>query len=481
MPNLAERFSVRVSGVLRRLADKFAAEAKPADSTELGYAGSSSPTLERFLQHFQVEYDRRSVIRDIHRMMADDPRVAEANDQLVQMALRSGIRVQVTSPANGGGALAGLGERAQAVIDRVRKTNKLDSRLNSWARKLVEEGDLFVQRIVADGELIAHKRMPAISMVRNTDLSDRFTNPQEAFLQKDVNSDQVVASFALWQIIHVRWHNADGNRYGESQYLQIRRISRALQAAQDDLMVRRRTRAPQRILWNIGTADRPGSPTDIEEFKKLNGIQRRDDLGRLQQATDIYGNGFLDAKVLGGDATLGDVGDLIYLQNAEFARLGVPKAFLGAEERVPREVVQEQREQSQRAVDALQVVIAELLRGIYDFALLLEGINPESIEYVIRFQRELSSAVFDKLKAVTMLWQQKVPLITLRTAVRILAPELGIENPDEEVEAILEFMREQRQPPVKKTAEAALTGVNPANLTGATTGGAKPNGGARAE
>lgn len=432
----------RTTPIIRDIARLLGPKAPPVDVTsEQGSAGTASPsTFENSL--FVLRWERPAIIQDLRTIHLNDPRLAKANKKFAREAVRKGIVVTVTSKDS-----KKLDENAQAIVDGVNKKAGVRGKLESWARMLPLEGDLFLQVVVADNEIVNVKRMPAASMERNTDEQDNFPDVDQAFSQHDVNSQEIIAHFALWQIQHLRWNHVDGEKYGTSEYIQCRGMAKKLQLSEESQVVRRLTRAAQRRVHGVGTPEHPAKPTgpgSIAEYKKNNGL---DDPERvwdpLDQTLDYFHNGLATVDVLESDRNIHQIDDIRYLQDVYAVGLGTPKALYGLDsESINRDILKDQRGEWLKETVSLSEALAEGLTEIYGLAFLLEGLNPDAYEISIHFSESNMETPTDRVDRVSKLRQNTIgtgghavpdPLISRKKALETLSEDLGLHSVENEL------------------------------------------------
>lgn len=435
---------VHSSPLIGRIAKLLGFKQPPLESTtEQGASASASPSLYQFGLIAQ-RFERQAIISDVRKLLLDEPRLAKANRKMAREAVRKGVVVSV-KPRAGSEDVA---EQAQAVIDQINHAAKINKKLFGWAQMLLAEGDLFLQLVVMGDRIIAVKRMPAESMERNTDETDSFADLQNAFSQFDATTQSTIASFAYWQIVHVRWNYVDGERYGTSEYIQSRGPFRKLALVEESQVIRRMTRAVPRRLHNVGTKDTPGKESDIQAYRQRNGLVNRpnDAYDPFKQTTDFYGNGLTSIEALPGDPNIHEIADLRYFQDVAMSGASVPKGILGIDsESINRDVLKDQHAEWLKETVALSEAIDEALRETYHIGLLLAGINPEAVDLVIRFSESNMETASDRVERVLKLREATIgqgrnavpdPLISKETALAMLAEDLSIQDPTAEIEAI---------------------------------------------
>jgi hypothetical protein len=366
----------------------------PGESTEIGTSATPSPAIDQFLRLTTDRYQRRQIIVDVRQMLAQNPLIAEAASVFVDSAVSKGFAATVER-TSARGVSGGNQRKAQRIIDRTVKECDLRNKIPSWGRMMLAEGDLFLQNIEhpAARELTNIKRMPAAAMERLTDETDSFTDPLRAFRQVDTTSNTEVANFALWQVTQARWNFVDGERYGNSQYLELRGLEPAFREALRDMLIRRHSRGPLRLFHSVGNKEHPGKDADMQQYMRWNNLTDLEKEGKLTPRTDFFGNGNTTVTALQGDAKLGDVADIEFILNCLFPRLKMAKGLIGFGEKVARDILDEQREFMYTAQDLLIDVLEwGAIRPSLDMALLMQGIDPDSIIYAVQFEERMTEA-----------------------------------------------------------------------------------------
>jgi hypothetical protein len=414
-----------------------------AKTTEIGSSASVSPRTAEQARLFVERYDRRSVISDVEKMQADNPLIAEAHQMFVDTAVSKGFTCTVERTA-GRGTKAGLQNRAQREIDRIVKDLNMRRKIPSWGKMFLLHGDCFLQNIEVGGQLVNVKAMPTVSMERNSDDRDVFPDVFHAYHQVDVGSNEEIARFALWQITHGRWNFRDGQRYGSSQYLQIRTMSRLFLQMLGDQAVRRATRGPMRLEHSIGTPEHPGNETDVSTYLKNNSLTELANRDSLKITTDFFHNGMAKVTALQGDQKLSDIEDIQFMLNCLFPRTMMAKGLIGFGENVSRDILDEQQQFLFTAQDLLiDVLEYDAMRPTFDIGLLFAGIDPDSVTYTIQFEERMSE--LGKLARMEVLLEcYEAGVMTEKQLITRAAPYLVVKNVDEYIEE-LESMRAKKQ------------------------------------
>lgn len=409
-----------------------------AFTTELGTAGTPSPRIPEESRMFEQRYGRRAIIYDVRKMLAENPMLAEAASVFVDTAISKSFTVNVEQTSKRG-VLAGTQMRAQRIINRLIKDANIAGELPSWAKRGLKEGDVFVQAVELDGQIVDAMAMPSVSMERMSDERDRFPDPLNAFRQVDVTTNEDIARFAQWQIIHARWDHESGERYGNSQYLQLRTMNKIFMKMVKDMAIRRAVRATLRRFHRVGNDANPGTWDDVEKYIALNKLDETAGI-----AEDYYGTFNVDVKTLEGDARLDQIKDIEFVLNVLFPRTGLAKGLIGFGETVSRDILDDQREFMNAKQDMLVDWIGNtLLRPLFNLALLVEGINPDAINYVIQFEERLTER--DKVaKLEMMLEMRELGVMTDRQLIERAAPYINVRDVDKYLAELDEERKRKR-------------------------------------
>ena len=405
------------------------------NTSEQGSSQFASPSIAQ-MSLWNLRYERRAVIKDTNLMFFDDPRIRKAVIKYAREAVRDGCTIVVSGRARGS-----AGSRFNKAVDISMHIQQLvNPLLESWACMSLVDGELFVQACVSDDgkEIVTAKRMPTASMERNTDDTDSFTDPLNAFSQVDTLTNATVANFPLALMHHMRWNLVDGDRYGTSDLIAVRRAYRLNEMMMEAQIRRRMARASQKILWSIGTKENMGQPQDIENFKEMNGFNegRREALNPMEVSRDFFSNGGTDAKAIEGDQTVHFIDDIDFQQNIMLAGLCTPGPLFNlASTGINRDILADMRAEWLKDTKAMSAKLTEVIAWLFELALLLAGIDPRFVQYSIQFSEssiETPSEIVDRtLKAynngygqgLSFVW---MPLITKEQAIQNLAPLLGV-------------------------------------------------------
>ena len=339
------------------------------------------PGLEK-LEVANISRDRHSQSAEIRQMVDSDPRWDRMLYKLASDASYKNFTVVVES-ADG----KRMQKKAQAVIDRTRHLIKDKQKLRGWTKGLLRDGDLFLQLIVdtENREVVRAKKLAAEITHSRMDAEGNFPADKKPYYQKAHNNPMdAEREFEEWEIVHLKWDEEDGKQYGKSLLASSRLTWRRLESAEKNLAVRRAIRAGLKRHHKLGSGDKPASPKEINEYEE----KQKDTLSRPTEATqDIFTNHLVEITTLMGDETIGDIEDLKWTEGLFSIATGIPQALLsgGRETATNFTVIKEQEEDYLRVVGDIDEVMEQAFTRIFDLALLLKGINPDSVVYVFNW------------------------------------------------------------------------------------------------
>lgn len=426
MPNLIARFTT----MLRRTQPT-------AVTTTTAMTPPPRPTME--LQKFQVERDRASIVQLVRRMVDEDPRAEGVLKTLARDATRGGFQIKVK---RGGGSARATAEAA-ALIERL----GLVELIAEWAESTLRDGDSFLELSVnAAGDIVRVTRKPVLELHRNSDEFDVFADPTRAYWWADElwsgqEPPQDATWFADWQMIHARWSHDEGSRYGRPLFASARTAWKRITEGELDVAVRRKTRAGLKFNHKFPT----GTAEDVIEAYKE---QNKDALSNPTAAlSDFFGT--VDITAIEGDGRLGEILDVMHHIRTWWVASPVPMSLLGYGQDLNRDVLDEQKQQYDRALDALCAWLdKEIVQPLIELQWLLKGIWPGGLTYqIIRPSRHplTPEAIAAAAAAVTAL--KATGLFTDELLLRFLAQVL----PGLDAEEALKLLQQERE---KQAAQA---------------------------
>lgn len=370
--NYIEKIKNRAGAAVLPVAERWAAlfPSTGGLTRERGGRLASDVAMQRAMrQQMFVDYERRALVATMREMDMKDGRVKRVHSQTAADVIRGGLVMQTDSEV-----LA----REWGLFEARLQLNNWE-KLKSDVRGLVMEGNLLLQLVLDDGgNVAAAVRMPSDTMQPLTTLGGRYKDPAAAYEQRDVMSGQALATFAAWQMAVGRldpdnWD--DLGSMGRPMLDGCVSTWRKLVMTEEDLVIRRRVRAPLRLAHVLEGAD----DTALDNYRKTTEGEK----GEI--TTDFYLNRKGGVQAIQGDATLGDIGDVAHLLSTFFAGSPAPKALFGYTDGVARDVLEDMKRGYYDQVDCLQ----DVQGGSYAFAfrmhLLFKGIDPGPDDFYLRF------------------------------------------------------------------------------------------------
>jgi hypothetical protein len=152
-------------------------------------------------------------------------------------------------------------------------------------------------------------------------------------------------------------------------------VWKKLRMTEEDLVIRRRQRAPLRMAHVLEGAD----DTAITAYRSS--VER--DQGQI--TTDYYLNRKGSVTAVQGDANLDQIGDVVHLLDTFFAGSPMPKGLMGYTEDMARDILEDLKRDYYEEVDGLQDTLSWAYTQGFHLHLLLKGINPEAEEFSVSF------------------------------------------------------------------------------------------------
>jgi len=338
-------------------------------TSEIGRRATPEDSIRYMYRQFWVDAETRAVIMDIRNMDRKDGRVKRIHNRTARDAVKNGLILTCKDKRV---------RRAWADFERrCRLTNP--QKLKSDARGMFMEGNLAFQWVLAnDGHIVSGLRMPADTIVPVVTKNGVFEDPAKAYRQVDLMSGQTLAEFALFQMSLGRMDpdNYDDQGCMGRPYLDAsREVWKKLRMTEEDLVIRRRQRAPQR------TAHLLKGMTD----EHVDAYIQRNEEDMTSITTDFYVRGDGDVKAITGDANLDQIADVSYLLDTFFSGAPAPKGLFGYDDGLARDILEDLKKDYFEEVDALQDTQASVYRQGFELELLFAGINPNDVDMDLSF------------------------------------------------------------------------------------------------
>jgi len=335
---------------------------------------AKQPNAGADMARLSADQARREVIKTCRRMYEEDPRADGVLHTLARDMVGAGLTVTTGNA------------KADKVATDLMTRLDLVSRLDDWIRLSARDGDSFLEvEVSAERAIVGVTRKPTLEMHRQSNQQDKFDDPARAFWWSDEQYQTGLKPpanalwFAEWQIIHARWSHDEGQRYGRPLFRSATGAWKRITEGELDVATRRKTRAGMKYNHQFPQ----GTPrTQIEEYKVLNADILNSPLAAIQ---DFFGTA--EIKPIEGDAKLGEIEDILHHIRTWWIDSPVPMSLLGYGQDLNRDVLQEQKEQYDEALEELRPwVEKEILRPLFELAWLLAGILPETLTVEYRWK-----------------------------------------------------------------------------------------------
>ena len=368
--------------IVSRIKQRFGAITQPEkmvgsdarkNDTQSGTVVSTENYTQRMYDLLYVSPDLKIAIEEVRRMDRTDPRVKKIHKRMARDATKGGIRLQWDGPEN---------KRISLLFESYKKRLQLTNaqKLSSDARGALIEGTLVLQWVVDTNlNVISGLRMPSETIVPVTSTTGQFKSAAAAYKQLDpVGGYTEIASFAFWQISMCRLDPDNFDDFGSRgrPYLDAaRKPLKQLVMSEDDLVIRRRTRAPQRFSHVLDGAD------DV----KLAAYKQEQEQSKHMITTDFYSNNTGGVTALGGDASLDQIADVVHLMDTFFSGAPAPKGLFGYADALNRDILEDLKKDYFEEIDGLQDLISFVYYEGFRLELLLKSINPDSFAFNVQF------------------------------------------------------------------------------------------------
>jgi hypothetical protein len=347
---------------------------------------------------FNIKNERQAKYKDYDKMDEDFVELSSAMDVYADFVTSSGNEGDIFS-VDVGDNDEELPQKMADVINELE--DRLDLKTKSWfiTRNIVKFGDAFYENVANSSNVVKLKYLPeSDTYIKFLPSGQR--DPKLPYFQRDKNAGRVIAEFEPWEITHFKVGDED---YGVNNALlrRLRRTYRVEKLLEDTIVVTRVGRANRRAVYRV---DVTGMST-IEALKyvrrlKIMNRRRRffDENGNLRteddpltQQEDIYipvrkGGETNDFTMIEGERHLGEIRDIQHFHNKLFSATKVPKAYLGYEGDVnAKATLTEQSIAFHKTIRRFRSALATGLKKIYKVEFLLNGIDPNKINWEVTF------------------------------------------------------------------------------------------------
>lgn len=410
------------------LDQSFSSEAEARGFGDSPYAVERQSLSAWAFEKMRLEAGRFAAYRDYDLMDAEQPEVSAALDVISEFATQSDDPKIITFHIQSEDE-----KLADYLMEKV-KLLHLDKACTPTAREIVKYGCTFWE-IVADkqGEVSAVKPLPPATVIRNEDKWGVLK--VGAFTQIDPKTQQTVASFATWQIVHGRYNKIHGRLYGSSLLEPARKIYKQLQLMEDGMVVARLYRSHARYMFQIPVEGMSAVQADKYLKEKKTEMRKRTRYNPASGKVEMFDSPITadedffigvrkegvsaDVKMIQGQGGLNDIADIEYLQNKLFAVLKVPKALMGFERDInAKATLTEQDINFARMLRRIQQVVSDMIRETLRRIMITDGIDPEKVQEwtvvlpPVSTTDDLRQWQIEALKAnVALVYGQKLPIV----------------------------------------------------------------------
>lgn len=340
---------------------------------ETGARLASDTAMDRMYRTMWLDTERRAMVQTIRDMDRRDGRVKAIHRKLAADCIRGGLVLQVSEKASSETL------KREWLAMKGRMQLDMAEKLRSDARGFVMEGNLPLQLVLNERlEVVAGIRMPSDTILPITDSRGRFKNPAQAWEQRDVMTGTTLASWPAYQMAVARLdpdNFDDLGSMGRPFLDACATVWRKLVMTEEDLVIRRRQRAPLRMSHVLEGAD----ASELEAYRQ------RVEGEKNEISTDYYLNRRGAVTAVQGDATLGDIGDVTHLLDSFYAGSPAPKGLFGYTDGMARDILEDLKRSYYDEVDSLQDSMAAAYAVAFRIHLLFKGIDPGTDEFTLRY------------------------------------------------------------------------------------------------
>lgn len=340
-------------------------------TSETGRRPTPEDQIKYLYRFMWVDPDLRQAILDVREMDKLDGRVKRIHNRIARDTIKGGL---VFQQSQGNEKLATMWNEfaTRLQLNRVEK-------LKSDARGLVMEGNLPIQWVLdKEYNVVSGVRMPSETIIPNVDQSGRFKDVAKAYIQFDVMTGTELVCFPLWQLLVARFDPDNFDDMGSlgRPFLDSSRSTwRKLRMTEEDLVIRRRVRAPLRLAHSLKGA----SPTELQTYQ--DSVEKNQ--GEI--TTDYYMNKEGGVTAIQGDANLDQIGDVVHLLDTFFSGTPLPKGMMGYTDGLARDILEDLKRDYYDEIDVIQDTLSFVYDQGFRLHLLLKGINPDDEDYTITF------------------------------------------------------------------------------------------------
>lgn len=395
------------------------------------------PRVSTLTQLFAAERDRRAMVNDCRAMYDEDPRAKGVINTLARDAVKGGFELRVEGQR---------AEEAKALADALLDRAGFWERVDDWVRFALRDGDLFLEIACnTQGDIVEVSRKPSLEIYRWTDEFDRFIDPMRAFFWTDLYWQSMepppnATFFAEWQMIHARYGQDEGSRYGRSLFASARTAYKRMKEGELDIAIRRKTRAGMKYVHSLEEANEG----DVEAYKARNKAALNEPFAAV---ADFFSNKRTSIQSIQGDARLSEIDDVLHHIRTWWVASPVPMSLLGYGQDLNRDVLDEQKQQYDSVKESMsEWVSQQIVRPLIERQWLLKGIYPDGLDWSVEWASKQPFKAVDlgeAAKALTLL--NATGLVTDETLIRLFSRFVPGFDADAELAALEKQKAEQAQ------------------------------------
>jgi len=381
---------------------------------------------------WQQKRSRIRVIHDVRKIYDGDPDYKAQVRAILTTAAKKGpkgspFQLEIISK-DGNTKLAEELTAATAEFIQ-RPAVRLAKRVKEYGRWLLNEGDVFLEKVIAwpEKELVAARRLPGVKEGFVTQVEKDSTGNVAGYLLIDLMEQKIVGIYEAWQIAHMSWER-DGD-YGRPLIDSAIKKFKRLDALEESLALMR-DEARVRIARKFSTE----TPEPMIEDMRAKEEQITEESGTA--ARDIWTT--LGIEVIDPKATaLTSIPDLEFLKVQLLDAGGAPKAILGGRgEEVNRATLDRQLEHHGDLAGDVCDEIGDGYEDIIKTQWLLWGVDASKFDLSLNWTK----------KTIEILMEQTERIYKFKTAgiytTRRARIEAGIDPDQAEAEEEAEAERE---------------------------------------
>ncbi len=351
---------------------------KPENSTQKGTTTTAESMVKQMYREMSVDTDLKSTIMDIRGFDKTDGRVKKIHKRMARDCTKGGVRIKWHGKENA---------RVNKIWNDLRKRMQWDKRqkLLSDARGCCIEGNLALQWVVGGGLVIKSLRMPTETIIPQALPNGQIKNIESAYVQVDPITQEKIAAFHYLQLSLTRLDPENHDDFGSMgrPYLDgVRETLLKLRMTEEDMVVRRRTRAPQKLVHVLEGA----KDEELEIYEKRNASK----VGEVRE--DYYMNKKGGVTAISGDANLDQVRDVMHLLDTFFAGGPAPKGLFGYVDGLSRDVLEDLLRDYYEEIDGLQDTISYAYYEGLRLELMLHNLNPDAYDFSVVFSERQTSS-----------------------------------------------------------------------------------------